>query len=159
MFEAIKNRATKVLAIDADKILADILDDSDIQEKIVQLNQQQLLAGVGQNDASLPRYQDDPYFKTPEAAKVYEAWKLKISPNPDKPAGVMDFYINGQFHSTLQVKNAPKAFTVSSDSSIAGNIQSKTGNEALGINDDSLKILIPIIKEMFLTKIRNAVFA
>lgn len=159
MFGILRERAQKVIQLDADAILKEILDDPGLQDEIVKLNQQQLLAGKGQNDDSLPRYDEDSYFKTYQAAKVYEAWKLKISPNPNKDPGTMDFFINGQFHSSLKVKNAPKAFTVSSDSSIADDVQRKTNDNALGINDDSLNVLIPIIKERLITAIRNQIFA
>lgn len=159
MFEAIKNRAQKIIQLDADAILQQILDDPTLQDEIVKLNQQQLLEGKGQNDDNLPRYDEDNYFKTYEAARVYESWKLKISPNPNKDPGVMDFFINGQFHSTLKVVNAPKAFVIHSDSDIADDVQNKTGDQALGINDDSLKVLIPIIKQIFIEKIRQEIFS
>lgn len=151
--------AERVSRIDEDKILEGILSDPDLQEKIIELNQKQMQAGKGADGASLPRYDQDLYFKTTKAAKAYEAWKAHISPNPGKAPGVMDFYIDGTYQSTIKIVNAAKAFTITTDSPIAKSIDDKTNNEALGLNDDSLDEIILIILDIFREKVYEQMMA
>jgi len=156
MLEGLKDKITKIAdSLNENKLLHDTLEDANLQQEIIELNRKQLLDGRGSDNNELPKYVDDPFFKTQKAAKAYQAWKSKVSPNPNKNAEVMDFYINGQFHSTITMKNNDDSFEMVSNSSIASDVQSKTGNEALGLNEVSLGFVIPEIKNKLLENVKE----
>lgn len=159
MFEALIDKFKALSEIDENETIHGILERQELQEEIVQLNKQQLLDGRAADNSSLPRYEDDSFFKTQKAAKAYEAWKSKISPNKSKPVGVMDFYINGKFHDTIKMKNNTDSFLLTSDSEIASDVQSKTGNEAFGLSDISLGKIIPKLKDYIIETIKNKIAA
>lgn len=159
MFEALIDKFKAISEIEGNKTIHEILERQEFQEEIVELNKQQLLDGRGADNSSLPRYEDDPFFKTQKAAKAYEAWKLKISPSKNKPAGVMDFYINGKFHDTIKMKNNSDNFLLTSDSEIASDVQSKTGNETFGLSDISIGKIIPKLKDSIIEAIKNKIAA
>lgn len=146
-------------SLDEDKILHDIIEKDTLKEGIVELNKKQLLTGKGSDNKDLPKYIDDPFFKTPKAALAYQAWKSKVSPNTEKNPEVMDFYITGQFHNTIRVKNNEDSFEMVSDSDIKDNVESKTNDAALGLNDESLNIVIPVIKDQVINDIKEKISA
>ena len=129
-----------------------------LKKSIADLNREQLLKGQGADGESLPRYVDDPWFKSTESALRYQKWKSYISPG-DKPIDVMDFFIDGTFHKTIKFKKDEEGFFTISNSEIVGSVQSKTNNNALGINDESLEQIMPeIIKyaqELLLQDLRK----
>jgi len=104
------------------------------------LNRRQLTQGKNREGGYLPKYTDDPYFTTIEAAMKYERWKAYVSPNPDKPTGVMDFYISGLTHRNIVAEVAGMNLTMSSDVPFANSIDAKTGNKAFGLNSESVAI-------------------
>jgi hypothetical protein len=122
------------------------LKDRELKKSIADLNREQLLSGRGADGEYLPRYVDDPYFKSVESATRYEQWKATISIG-EKPTGVMDFYIDGTFHRTIKFVKDDEGFTTKSDSSIISSVQSKTNNQALGINETSIEQIIPEVTE------------
>lgn len=153
MFGVIKSLAAKAATIDQDKILKEILDDQVLEAKIIELNKNQMLAGIGSDGQALPRYVDDPFFKSIEAAERYAAWKEKISPNKSKDVEVMDFYITGQFHSTIEMKNEDTYFIMSSDSQIKDSVKSKA--EALGLNQESISEITPEVRQKLINSVRE----
>lgn len=158
MFGVVKKLCRRVAKLDEDKIITKIFDDKDLQARIVNFNQMQMLAGKGADSNNLPRYDQDPYFKTPNAAKAYQAWKAHVSPNKEKDPAVMDFYIDGHFHKTLKVVSSQKAVTIKSDSEIAGDIQDKTNQEALGLNKESLARILPTVQEEIINEVKKAIY-
>lgn len=157
MWNKIIEKAKKVAALDQDKILKQILDGKQLQETIVSINQKQMEAGMGADGRLLPKYTDDPFFKTYEAAIRYGRWKSHISPNKSKDINVMDFYITGKFHSTLMVENSDTYFVLASDSQISADVQAKTSNHALGLNKEGIASIIPIIKPAFIEEVRKKI--
>lgn len=158
MFGAIYRLAERIQGLDEHRILNEILEERELQAKIVQLNKDQLLAGINSDQHSLPKYEDDSYFKTIQAAKAYEAWKAHVSPNGNKDRAVMDFYIDGTFHETIKMKNNPESFQLVSDSNIAEDVQDKTNNKALGLNRESINQIIPEVRTKFIEKVRAQIF-
>lgn len=136
----------------AEKILLDKFMD-----KTVKLNLNQLLSGEGGDNQSLPRYVDDPYFKTKEAALRYQAWKAKISPNSKKPQDVMDFYINGRFHGTIFSDVRDSKLIFDSTSEIKNSVLSKTDGAALGLNTESLEELRSELLPILIEEIESAI--
>jgi len=104
------------------------------EEKFAEINREQMLAGKNADGGNLPKYVDDPYFKSRESALRYEAWKARISPNAQKPRGVMDFYINGKFHGTVNVQTSGFSIVYKTDSNISASVDSKTGGKHLGLS-------------------------
>ena len=158
MFGILKKRLNNIIALDQKAMTTTILKDPSLQDMIVNLNQMQMEAGIGADGNSLPLYADDPYFKSPKAAAAYQAFKKHVSPNQSKPEGVMDFYIDGTFHSTLKAVPIADGVIVRSDSDIAQDIQDKTSNKALGLDKDSVGQIIPYCRESFITLTRKAIF-
>ena len=115
---------------------------NDHSEDIVELNKKQMLKGENNIDQSLPRYVDDPYFKSRESALRYQSWKESISPNKQKPSGVMDFYINGKYHNSLIMQTSKDYFVIKSLSPINGSISNKTSGRHLGLNKKTKAIMI-----------------
>ena len=123
-------------AIDVVALVSDIARDNSIM--IADANRLRLTEGKNAEGGYLPKYIDDPYFKTIAQAKGYEAYKAKISPNKNKPREIMDFYINGYTHSNIvaTVSGAEIQTTVKT-----GWAQHLEEVEALGINPESAREL------------------
>jgi hypothetical protein len=116
-------------------------------EEIEAMNRGQLLKGINTDGELLPRYIDDPYFKTPEQALRYQAWKSNISPDSSKPKEVMDFYINGQFHNTIELTANGNEFKIDSDSDISNSVEGKTGGKAIGLSPENEDKVTQVIVE------------
>lgn len=155
MFEGIIERLKKLSEIDENQLMYNALQDAKLQAQIIDLNQKQLLMGKGMDGEDLPRYIDDPFFKTPKAAMAYQAWKSKISPNPEKNPEVMDFFINGQFHNTISIRNNNDNFEMISNSSIKNDVQNKTNNEVLGLTEESIEEITPAIVELMIEQVKE----
>lgn len=69
MFEALIDKFKAISEIEGNKTIHEILERQEFQEEIVELNKQQLLDGRGADNSSLPRYEDDPFFKTQRLQK------------------------------------------------------------------------------------------
>lgn len=144
MLEEINTIYKNIRRLDARYLGWKIFKEKQLKKDIADLNREQLLSGENADGESLPRYVDDPYFTSVEAALRYQAWKSHISIG-DKPAEVMDFYIDGTFHRTIKFKRDDEGFFTESNSPIANSVQNKTQGKALGINDESLEELYPDI--------------
>ena len=129
------------------------------QDAVIRLNRLQLLAGKNKYDEWLPRYVDDPYFKNPDSAVRYENWKERISPNKNKPKGVMDFFINGYYHNSIQFQLAGKeSYRLYSKNVLSASINRKTnGGEHLGLTEGSRRTLwVDIVKVPFVLELSKA---
>lgn len=107
------------------------------QVLIADMNRFQLSDGLDNTGGYLPRYVDDPYFRTIAQALAYQEWKEGISPSDTKPKEVMDFRIRGDFHMSIKAKVKNMDVELYSTSPIAADVQRKTGGRALGINPQS----------------------
>lgn len=157
MFESIKELANNIISLDENKMLFFIFEDENMQSQIIELNKKQLSEGKGADFNDLPRYEDDRYFKTIKSAKAYEAFKATISQNPSKPVGVMDFYIDGTFYSTIEFKNGSKGFYLVSNSDIAKDVQNKTDNKALGLSGETINLILPEVQAKLIEQIKGKI--
>lgn len=107
---------------------------------LAEMNVNQLASGKGADGQYLPRYRDDPYFKTPEAAIAYEDWKALISPDKSKPKGVMDFFITGYTYYSVFAKVDGRKIKHGASVPFENSIDTKAPF-AFGLNQDSLNSL------------------
>lgn len=123
-------------------------------DEIADLNRQQLLAGKDSTGQSLPLYTEDTFFKTKEAATRYMNWKRHISPNKDKPADVMDFFISGYTHKGIFATIAGSEITLKNNTLFANSIQNKTKGLAWGLNSESeAKVWSQILRAPLIARI------
>jgi len=133
-FTRLSNNWNKV---DLIAIVGDIAEEKEAQ--VTELQSKQLLAGKDNEGHYLPRYVDDPYFKSREAALRYMNWKIGKSPNKEKPNDVMDFWITGYTHSTLFSKRQGNSILFGSNGKFNNSIMLKTDGKYLGLNKESLQ--------------------
>ena len=102
--------------------------------EIVNIQKVQLRKGKAADGGYLPRYRDDPFFKTMAQAIAYESWKAQWS-HPEKPREVMDFFINGYYYSSLQLSIRGHEFVIDSNASFAASVEGKANG--IGLNMES----------------------
>lgn len=107
------------------------------ERELADANRFQLSEGKDNTGRYLPRYVDDPYFKSPAQAKAYEDWKAKVSPNREKPRDVMDFYINGFFYDSINVKIGKGTINFFTDAPFGVDVERKTNFKVLGFNPET----------------------
>lgn len=119
------NRFEKV---DTDVIIYQVIAESD--QDLVDLNREQLYDGKTNQDTDIrPLYIEDPYFEGDvKRAQAYSDWKDKITPNPRRSPGVPNLYINGFFHSSIQVTVLPDTVVFKSSWSEGDDIEKKFKN-------------------------------
>ena len=114
------------------------------QEDILQAQRIQLLAGKDSGGEDIrPYYSEDlkpsGYFYTAEAAGRYSAWKETLSypysvqRNPDAP----NLYIDGTFHSELDVDFGTDEMGIIGTTDKANRIIAKYGKDTFGLNAES----------------------
>ncbi len=124
------------------------------QDQLADMQRFQMSEGKGRDGGYMLRYRDDPYFQSLAGALAYERWKMKISPNNEKPAEYADFIIRGDFYSTINVQVTNNFIDFYSDSHIASDINAKTRNTAFGLNEASYQeAWIYLIRPKLLKKI------
>lgn len=111
---------------------------SDHKLMIADANRLRLEEGKNRDGEYLPRYIDDPYFKSIKQAKGYEAYKAKISPNKEKPRDVKDYYINGYTHRRITVDVTGTTINTGVATGWADHLEA---DKALGINPQSAREL------------------
>jgi len=120
------------------------------------LNRAQMMEGKGKDGGTLGRYVDDPYFAgRPKQAEAYERYKAKIT--PQTPRGVRNFFINGYTHSLIKLEVVGQGYRMVANVPWGTDIQNKTGNQALGLTQESReylwsKIWGPVVKRKFATE-------
>ena len=157
--ELFADHIKEIRNIDVNALVKSILDDEDFQRWIVDANKQQMTEGLNIDGNFFMRYVDDPYFKSREKAIAYQNWKSKISKSKSKPKEVMDFFINGYFHNSLDVQFNSDSFELNSNAYFENSIQSKTNDKALGLtqnkNLETLKQMLQLrIYELLWKKIQ-----
>lgn len=125
---------------------------------LIALNQEQLYKGL-LNDGSFvtPKYQEDPYFSTPEAAQAYSDWKDAITPNPERPPGVPNLFINGRFYESWSVTATAQKITFESSDPNAQDIEETFGEKIYGLDNESMgdyrrNFFFPELKEAIETQ-------
>lgn len=119
------------------EITKDVIVDNatDVED----LNRKQLYKGLDANGKFLsPKYSEDPWFTSKEAALRYAEWKKKITPDPDRPLDVPNLFITGRFHysRTVEVEGSKIAFR--SNDPNANKIKAKFKNID-GLTDNSIQ--------------------
>lgn len=126
----------RVQSIDLVNIAGDIV--SQHTDELADLNRKQLMAGKNNKGELLgPKHSENPFFKTPESAMRYAAWKKRIT--PETPFDIPNLFINGQFHGTISFRREAELLIADSSSPIAGDIESTYNNTALGLDTDSIE--------------------
>jgi hypothetical protein len=126
---------------------------------LLRLQKDQLYAGQdAQGNGLRPTYQEDPYFKTRDAAQRYSDWKDRLHQrehNPlflKRPSGTPNLIITGSwFYDTLIADVNGGALHVRSDSWLFGKLEAKYGQALLGLSSVALRyyveeILFPRLK-------------
>lgn len=125
---------------------------------IVIKNRKQLMEGrFSTGDTIRPTYYEDPFFKSRAQAEWYANWKEEITPNPKRPKGVPNLYIDGTFHGTIKIVDDGLDFSVGSDSPIAGDIEDTFTTDIYGLDETSTRELIEEegIQEEFAQKLKD----
>lgn len=145
------------LKVDFNKIVEESLKLND--DLLVILNQKQLMEGKDSEGNDLrPYYSEDPYFKTPEAAQKYIAWKQKITPNSKRNPDAPNLFINGYFHGSIFPVIGDKSFFNDSQVSLGKDLISRYP-KALGANEESLEVLRDAIRPEMFVKFRQEVLS
>lgn len=109
--------------------------------EIMEMQRQQLFAGLASNGEDIrPYYSEDlkpsGFFHSVESAGRYAAWKqdgirypYKANRNPDAP----NLYINGRFHSELDVDFGPDTVGILPTTPYAAGIVAKYGINTFGL--------------------------
>lgn len=122
----------KKIAIDLEEACSNSIGNS--REAMLAENKTQLFDGKLKTGQDLsPSYLDDPYFKSPEAAKRYSEWKDRITPNENRKSGTPNLFINGAFYSSLSIEVHGSSISIDSSFPAASNIQSKFTNDIYGL--------------------------
>jgi len=95
------NLYNKIKALDTDKICVDVIVEN--KDELLALNKEQLLEGKNNEGGDMPSYLNDPYFKSLKSAQAYSDWKDEITPNPKRKKGVMNLFIVGTYHDSIEL--------------------------------------------------------
>lgn len=142
MFDRLFRIARNAQKLSPNAAFVRIVGKKEVQEYILDLNRNQLLHGLDENGNLLPRYVDDPFFKTREAAERYADWKDRINPNNETPSGIMNFYINGHFHQSLYFEG----HSIKTDSKIPDDAKERLRINIIGLTNESKNNLAQNIK-------------
>lgn len=124
-------------------IMRKVLDPR--RDEIMTFQYQQLFDGKGSNGEDIrPYYTEDVkpsgYFRSVEEAQAYARWKetgipypFKANRNPDAP----NLYINGKFHSELDVYLLPDTVVINASTPYAAGIVNKYGLGTFGLTAES----------------------
>jgi len=129
---------------------------------LLALQKDQLYAGQDAQGNSLrPTYQDDPYFKTRDAAQRYSDWKDRLDQrahNPlfaKRPSGTPNLIVTGRWlYDTLVADVGGGALRVRSDSWLFSKLEAKYGQALLGLNQTALRYYV---EEILFTRLQKNV--
>lgn len=118
---------------------------SEKQDVLLSLNTDQMLLGRdAKGNVLTPGYTDDPYFKTPKAAKAYKDMKVKLEAShkgrmsnvqlyPDKDTNTPNLIVTGPFQDAMFINVSSKAYTIGSTYVDASDINNKYNNAVFGL--------------------------
>lgn len=92
------------LRVDVVKIAGDVINEH--KQEYLELNRDQMLDGLNAEGKDIhPDYYEDPYFEgNREHSEQYIEWKQEITPNPRRKRQSPNLYINGTYHSSLDLR-------------------------------------------------------
>lgn len=138
MLDDLLKLADSINRFDTERVIVGIIDDN--KEKIVDLQKEQLLEGMGADGQYIrPFYSENPYFKSLGAAMRYAKWKQVISPNPKRPEDVPNLFINGYLHNSLFVDIQGQTVDIDSTVPFADEVFSVHKN-AIGLDESNRKV-------------------
>lgn len=112
-------------------------------EDVMAMQRIQLLEGKASSGEDIhPYYSEDVgpggYFKTKAEAEQYRAWKgtLRYPHTVSRNADAPNLYINGKFHSELNVSFGPDAVAVVATTPYASKIVRKYGVDTFGLTSE-----------------------
>jgi hypothetical protein len=157
-FMTIRGLLNKYKQLDTEALTQTSIEES--ADEILKYQLQQLLDGKTNTGEDIsPTYFNDPFFKTPEAARAYSEWKDKISPPSNRKRGVPNLYINGYYHSTIKVEIQGDKINIRSSFSEAPEIEAHYKN-LYGLSPASKALYIAkVLRPKFLQKLRQAMKA
>jgi len=138
----IRGLYNKVAAIDTDAIAFESIDETTSEIRDYQLKQ--LLDGKNSTGSDMTSYLTDPYFRTPEAAAKYSKWKDEISPKSNRKSGVKNYFINGYFYNSIEVKRAGDRIVTASAVPLGQKIEAKEPY-IFGLSPQSKSEFIPLV--------------
>lgn len=126
------------------------------KEEIHNVLSDQLLEGRdSKGELITPSYFTDSYFKTPEAAQRYSDWKDRISPPTSRPSGTPNLFINGRYHSSLNLVVTGDVYTFLSNDPNAPEIQTRFA-DAIGLSPESRqKVWEELVREIVIGSIQQ----
>ena len=114
------------------------------EDAIMELQKHQLFAGMASNGDDLhPYYTEDlqpsGYFKSIDSAKRYAAWKetLNYPYSANRNTNAPNLYINGRFHSELDVTFDNTGVKIDGATMYAKNIVAKYGLQVFGLTKEN----------------------
>lgn len=108
--------------------------------EILNLNRQQMYSGLDNRGEPIrPKYSEDPYFKSKEAALRYAQWKKQITPHPQRDIDTPNLFITGRYHMSLELSVNEERYTIQGTDVDAAKIEKKF-KTAMGLNDESKSI-------------------
>lgn len=122
------------------------------EQKILDYQTGQLFDGKTRlNQDIRPYYTEDPYFKTKAAGVAYAKWKQKLTPNPRRNFKAPNLFINGYFHSMIELMDKGRYIEIGSKS-FGKDFDSKFKN-IYGLTDENRMLL----KEFILPEIQTEI--
>lgn len=124
----------RLQAISIEGTVGPIIDQN--LERLTLLNLKQLKQGKNNRGELLsPKHSENPFFKTPQAAANYAAWKHRL--NPDAPYDVPDLKITGVYWDSISFERRGNTVTADASAPFAGKIAQTFNGTPLGLDDDS----------------------
>lgn len=143
----------RVQQIDIEQLSGTIIEKN--TDAVAELNRQQLHKGLNKDGLQLsPKYSEDSYFKSAEAAANYARWKKRLF--PEMTYDVPNLIITGVYHRSISVRVAMQSVVFDASASFAGSIAGKYQNKALGLTDESKgTVWNDIVKHPLLQTVRD----
>lgn len=147
-------------SLPTDKVMGRVLRRH--EDEIIAAQRLQLLEGKDSDGNDMrPYYTEDDYFSTREQAMKYIEWKksgirypVNVSRNPDAP----NLYINGKFHSELQVGFLEERVGIIPSTPYAAVIMGKYGMDKFGLTMDKWLGLLNASKDELLKRMKEIIY-
>lgn len=135
---------------------------NDRREDILHEQQVQLLEGKDSDGNDMrPYYSEDDYFSSREQAQWYINWKksgisypVDVPRNPDAP----NLYINGKFHSELEVRAGSSSVGVYPKTPYAAGIVDKYGMSKFGLTQERWRKVLEESKDKILQLMKQELY-
>lgn len=150
MFKALKEKSKKIQRLNQDKMMQVILNDSVLQAQIVDLNQKQLYEhGVDANGNPTGEYAPSTIYGTSNfEGKIAKGQRYDHVTLKD----------TGAFYDSMVVKSLPEEIQIKADTVVESGVDLRDQwPAAVGLTKESIREILPEIKQTLVEKIRNAI--